>query len=292
MGQISSKLAARFQASGKHRRLIREQARLVRESGEISTDIKTIEQLLKKGFDPLHAAYMSAQNFVSFFAESVSAFDEFDPYSKVIEADLDEYMPGDPPMSPLTQSYFTTWAFFDFRFGPDLETIGTCLLDIGHDLGMNQGMLEVTRLFQASRMGIYEHLGVAGGRVRLRELLSDLVFNCHVPAGYLGRKGELWYARLCPPMMDLLDYHVVFTTPYVLIQASKADWAAYLNKNIMSASDSRQALSEFLKYGPSLHHWPEFVLQSYHHHKPNAIFLAGLPDVKSSLPHASQRREA
>jgi hypothetical protein len=94
---------------------------------------------------------------------------------------------------------------------------------------------------------------------------------------------------MCPPIVNLLDYHVVFTTPYVLVDASKADWVAYLNKNILEASDSRQALYDFLKYGPSLHHWPEFVFQAYHHHTPNAIYLAGLPDVKSSLPHASQR---
>jgi hypothetical protein len=29
-----------------------------------------------------------------------------------------------PPMSPLTHSYFTTWAFFDFRFGAGRTTAG------------------------------------------------------------------------------------------------------------------------------------------------------------------------
>jgi hypothetical protein len=290
MGQISRGLTARFQASGKYRRPIREQAKQIRESAQIPTDVNSIDQLVKKGFDPLHAAYVSIQNFTAFFAECVSGFDEFEPYAKVISADLEEYMPNGPPMSPLTQSYFTSWSFFDFRFGPDLETIGTCLLDTGPDLGMDEGMLEVTRRFQNTRMGIYEHAGVWGGRVRLRELLTDEVFNCHAPAGYLGQTGELWYVRLCPPIVNLLDYHVVFTTPYVLTSASKADWVAYLNKSILGAGDARQAMHEFLKYGPSLHHWPEFVFQAYHHHSPGAIFLAGLPDVQSSLPHASKRK--
>ncbi len=43
---------------------------------------------------------------------------------------------------------------------------------------------------------------------------------------------------------------------------------------------------DLLKYGLSLHHWNEFVVRGYHHYQFDAIFLAGLPDVKDSLPHA------
>ena len=32
--------------------------------------------------------------------------------------------------------------------------------------------------------------------------------------------------------------------------------------------------------------WSEFVFQAYHHHQNDAIFLAGLPDVKGSRPNA------
>lgn len=291
MGQISSKLAARFRDAGKYRRPIREEAKKIRESPRIPTDVKSIEQCVQMGLDPLHAAYASVQNFVAFFAEVVSGFDELDEYHRILSAALEEYLPEGPPMSPLTGSYFSTWAFFDLRLKPDQETIGTCLLDIGNDLGMNEGMLEVTRRFQESRMGIYEHLGVRDGRAQLKELLTDVTFACHVPAGYQGRKGELWYARLCPPIVDLIDYHIVLTTPYVLLNASKADWTAYLNKNIVGAGDTRQALHDFLKFGLSLHHWNEFVFQAYHHHLPEVIFLAGLPDVKGSLPHASNRED-
>jgi hypothetical protein len=70
---------------------------------------------------------------------------------------------------------------------------------------MDEGMLAVTRLFQDTRMGIYEHVGIKDGQVELRELLADTVFDCHVPAGYLGKKGELWCVRLCPPILDLLE---------------------------------------------------------------------------------------
>jgi hypothetical protein len=79
--------------------------------------------------DPLHAVYTAIQNASSIFAEQFTSLPEFDTYYQIISKAQDEYMPSCPPMSPLTKSYFTTWAFCDVRFGTDLETIGSCLLD-------------------------------------------------------------------------------------------------------------------------------------------------------------------
>lgn len=50
-------------------------------------------------------------------------------------------------------------------------------------------------------------------------------------------------------------------------------------------ADPKKALHEFLKYGKGANAWNEFVFRAYHHHQADAIFLAGLPDVKGSLPH-------
>ena len=100
----------------------------------------------------------------------------------------------------------------------------------------------------------------------------------------------MWYVRLCPPVIDLIDFHVVFTTPYVLVGVNKADWTAYLNKQLLGAAHEPKALHDLMKYGPTMNHWNEFIFQAYHHHQHDAIFLAGLPDVKGSLPHASESR--
>ena len=77
------------------------------------------------------------------------------------------------------------------------------------------------------------------------------------------------------------------TTPYILTQASKSDWTTYLNRAMLQVKggDEDQRLHELLKYGLSVHHWNEFVFEAYHYHQHDAIFLAGLPDVKGSLPH-------
>ena len=92
-------------------------------------------------------------------------------------------------------------------------------------------------------MGVYEQGGAEGGRCRLRELVKDDEFTCHVASGYRGKPGELWYVRLCPPLLDLFDYHVVFTTPYVLIGATKTDWTAYL-ATVLLAGVMRTGLAD------------------------------------------------
>lgn len=286
MAYISGKLVARFRESGKQRRLLREHAKQIRQSAPIADGVKTIDQLISTGLDPLHAAYVSTQNFASFFAEQVAVLDELTPFYRIVTAAEDEYLPEGPPMSPLTRSYFTMWALFDVRFGPDNETIGTCLLDTGSDLGMTEVMRSLIRLLQTTRMGIYEQTGHNGSSVQLRELITGNEYDSRVPAGYLGAEGEIWYVRLAPPIAT--GCHVALTTPYILTGTSRADWIAHLSKQLLGANNPQAALHDFLKYGPNMNYWNEFVFQAYHHHRKEVIFLAGLPDVKGSLPHASQ----
>lgn len=69
-------------------------------------------------------------------------------------------------------------------------------------------------------------------------------------------------------------------------------WTAYLKRNLMGSVDTQKALHEFMKFGKAAksrradRSWSEFVFQAYHHHQFDAIFLAGLPDVKGSRPNA------
>lgn len=284
MGVISKKLASRFRNAKKQVGDLRRQ--VAADFAQVPKDVKSVDALIRSGHDSLHAAYIAAQNFTSFFAEAVSQFPEFDPYCEIVGPAEEEYMPSGPPMSPLTRSYFTTWAFFDVRFGPDQESIGTCLLDLADLLEMVPFMAETIRQFQNSRMGIYEHVGTEESHCRLRELVTDQEFRCHNSSGYRGKVGELWYTRLCPPLLDLVDYHVAVTTPYVLIETNKADWTAYLKKSLLGSSDTEKALHDFMKYGKKPNAWSEFIFQAYHHHQSDVIFLAGLPDVKGSRPHA------
>jgi hypothetical protein len=236
--------------------------------------------------DPLHNVYTAIQNASSFFAERFTGLPEFTPYYQIVEKAENEYMPSAPPMSPLTKSYFTTWAFFDVCFGRDQETLGSCLLHVCEKLGFEPNVLDAIRSFSDSRMGIYEYLESKSGRSRLLELITDNEYDCVVTSGYQGRKGELCYVRLCPPL-EPVAYHVVVTTPYILLSFTKANWTDYLNRSLIDPEvRETRGLAHFLKYGREPNQWNEFIFQAYANYQFDAIFLTGLPDVPSSLPHA------
>jgi hypothetical protein len=288
MGRISAKLLKRLSMKPALAEEIRQSADLIRQALIRLSRLESVRDSHGDMIDPLHGVYSVVQNVASLFAERVSGYVEFKPYYQIIAEAEDEYMPDGPPFSPLTRSYFTTWAFFDVRFGPDVETIGSCLLHSGTKLGFAPNVMEAIRSFAESRMGIYERLESQGGRCRLRELVTDKEFDCFVGTGYHGRNGELWYVRLCPPLQPA-GYHLVFTTPYVLLNFKKSDWTAYLKRSLASSAQPEQSrLSHLMKYGHEPNQWNEFLFGGYVNDQFDAIFLTGLPDVPGSLPHASK----
>ena len=251
-------------------------------------DMPSVEKFIKDGLDPVHAAYAFIQHITSYFAEGVSNLPEMKKYAEIIIKAEDEYLPSSPPVSPLTHSFFTTWALYDLEFDGS-DTLATCLIDANDLVGLNPDQLKMMRSLATSRMGVYEHIGVEGPFVRLRELVTDAEFVCHVAAGYSGKPGELWYVRLLPPAFpEAANYHIVFTTPYILVKTSKDDWTQFLRRKTSQSNGVRNqdALHRFLKHGSTPNYWNEFVFQGYHHHQGNAIFLAGIPDLRTTLPHA------
>jgi hypothetical protein len=238
-------------------------------------------------FHPVHAVYVAVQNQVSVLAEQLTALPETAKLADRIEAAQDEYMPGGPPMSPLTISYFTCWAFFDAAVGPRRETLGTCVVTVGKLLGMEPSFLALVQVMQDSCMRVYAYEGFhADGTILLRDLASGASVPCIVPSGWRGARGEFWLARVLPPPLGAAEVSLVFTTPYVLRGASEPDWIAYLERALGAAKGDANKTVAVLKYGID---WSEYIFAGYAGHVTEAIFLEGLPDVPASLPHYSPR---
>ena len=253
------------------------------------TSTPDIAKLTAEGYDPVHAAYVFVHHIISVFSENVSQFTEMRAYAQEVGSAQEEYMPSGPPMSPLTTSFFSCWAFFDHRIGNTTDTLADCLIEANDTICMNPHQLEALRMMSQSRMGIYEHQGLEQNYARLRELITQREFVCHSTSGYRGKNGELWYVRLFPPLEpELATYHIVFTTPYVLIDTTKKDWIDFLKRSMvgMKTSNEAQAIGRLMKFGLRKNYWNEFVFRAYHHHQLDAIYLAGLPDLNSTLPHA------
>ena len=253
---------------------------------ELRKTVATREDLAD--LHPAHAIYVYAQNQVSVMSEQLTALKEMDRFVKLLSKAEEEYMPSGPPMSPLTTSFFTCWAFFDACVGLAEETIGTTMMAVGPDFGMHSELVRVIGLMQDSRMAVYAHEGFDGDRILLRELVINRVCKAICPSGYRGRRGELWYARVLPPPAPGLEEHVVFTTPYLLIDPGEREWLAYFRRTLPDApADDRIAAYEHhMKFGPGRDYWTEFVFEAYVSHRSDVIFLKGLPDVPESRPHS------
>ena len=52
-------------------------------------------------------------------------------------------------------------------------------------------------------------------------------------------------------------------------------------------ASTRMTHARHMKLGPTRRYWTEFVFEAYVNHRPEAILLAGLPDVAASRPHSA-----
>lgn len=256
-------------------------------AAQLQKTVATPERLVD--FHPAHAAYVIAQNQMSVMSEQLTTLDALRPFAELIGRAEDDYQPGGPPVSPLTTSYFTCWAFFDACHGGADETIGKIAIQVGREFGMHPELLRLFQLMQDSRMGLYVHRGHRGGLTLLRELVTGVEHEAVVPSGHVGVAGELWYARVLPSPVAALTESVVFTTPYVLVQPGLDAWGSYFERTLGSDDGQRRTerYARHLKYGPSRSFWNEFVFEAYVNFRTEVVFLAGLPDVPASRPQSA-----
>lgn len=291
MGQISSKLKKEI-IKFRSKRIIQIENLYKAKAMSIASmqSFKTINDL--NDLEPVHAIYVSTQHLVSYLAELFSILPLFNEYyDKAIYVE-DEYMPDGPPISPLTRSYFTCWAFFDLTFGKDKETMGTCIIDSGEELEISAEYIEIIKLMQKSRMGLYEHLGEKKGVFHLKELFTDKEYKCIVPSGYKGTKKELWFVRIFPAITKLGEENIVFNTPYVLPSSDKKEWMLYFDRTIKNMNDDIEPntftrhlkYEELMKYGLSTNYWSEYLFLAFYNSIKTAIFLRGIPDIYESFP--------
>jgi len=248
-----------------------------------------VESLVEDDYDPMHAVYACSHNATTLFVEAVSRFPELAVWREAIEAAQDEYTPEGPPISPLTGSFFWSWAIYDFRIGRSTDTMALCQL-VANDVirlgGLDLNALENLAL---SRMGIYEQIGHKGDLIRLQELVTGATFDCHCPTDYSGKRGELWYVRLADSLdPETAPYSIMITTPYILVETKKSDWVSYLQRAMpkLKGESVAERLYDLLKHGRDRFQWHEFVFQGYVDATSEVVYLTGIPDRPETLPHA------
>lgn len=157
-----------------------------------------------------HRAYVQVMEEISQLVYLLRSFDELRPLLESLKAAEEEYVPGYPPISPLTQSFFHTWAYFDLCHGPDRETLGSICLHLAQEFEINPERLRLMQALCESRMGLFQHQGPdADQLIGLRDLVSGEFSLCHSPSGYPGQQGQIWYARLLPAAKPARELHLI-----------------------------------------------------------------------------------
>ena len=146
-------------------------------------------------FHPAHAMYVDALD-KSPRSPRSSPSSTAHRISDAINAAEDEYVPGGPPMSPVTDSFFITWSLFDCGVGIERETDWLRLdrsrsVD-GHGRRFPRRAREVASVEDGT---LRPREAREGGR-SLREVVTGVVIEAVNPTGYEGTASNLWYARV------------------------------------------------------------------------------------------------
>jgi hypothetical protein len=62
------------------------------------------------------------------------------------------------------------------------------------------------------------------------------------------------------------------------------EWLQFFPRALSGSDIDGTGLHRLFKCGPDPNNWNEFVFKAYHHHRSDAIFLAGIPDLEATLP--------
>jgi hypothetical protein len=158
-----------------------------------------IAQLIAEGMDPVHATYVFIHHIASVFADNMSQLREMRTFTDDYMKAEEQYLPSGPPMSPLTRSYFTSWAFFDYRIRNTTDTLASCLIDANDIIWMNPDQLDALKKMNESRMGIYELQGWQQNFVRLRELITDRTISAMSARAIGGKRVNSGMSVSCRP---------------------------------------------------------------------------------------------
>ncbi|NQV25856.1 MAG: hypothetical protein HQ518_15970, partial [Rhodopirellula sp.] len=253
------------------------------------------EEMIEDGVDPQFVLYSTVQVQLLTMAAMLEQSGIVDEYHEILESALDTYMPGFPPMSPVTDSFFHSWALCDLTFGDDGDNIGRIATDMIAEMGMPTELKDLCGKLLNSRMGIYETIDIDCDLIVVRELVTGHELLVDVPTGYFGAEGELRFVRLGPPAVHDAEYFTELTTPYILEGRSAAEWSSYLKSvmpdSVVSDDGSPSTLIEdrlasVFKEDCGEMPWMEFVFQGYRGYEEDVIYLTGIPNEPASLPHS------
>ena len=290
MGKLSNRIKKLFQEQMSDTLVNIADLRKGKELAEEYADsIHSVEELVAQGISPSLALYVNVQNLTSVLLEGIIELPPAKSMYTFFGKQENLYDPGFPPHSPITISYYNLWLQFDAAFGDDLETIGSCILDMADILKIEGIQKTALKNLCDSRLSIYEITKKDSDRYVLREYVTNKIFHVKFDVHFSGQAGDVVYTRILPDLFGDATF-TAFGVPYQLLGYSENEWLNYFKKHgIESGTENfEQKFYKHMKYGKDRNYWVEFAFWGYLQHRPDVIYLMGLPDnVASQAAHES-----
>ncbi len=241
--------------------------------------------------DPSFHAYAATLNAANEFASQALDILELVPFNNLLADIQEEYMPSYPPISPVTSAFFAAWMVLDARDSFTGMTLGELFAQYLEHAGGIECLRKAMVALNGSFCSFYEVTDVGPPGVKLWDIRGNREVQCWNSSGYPGRKGEFWYVRLLPPLVEGSNRSVTISTPYLFREGNRRKWEDFFQRHLASAADAGNALRDYLKYGKSLGYWLEFVVQAFLGYNGNMILVTGVPDHPASLPHSHPKHK-
>ncbi len=199
----------------------------------------------------------------------------------------DEYMPSGPPMSPITKTFFSSWMALDALINEKF-TLGLLFSRYIQEKKVMGYAAKAMDNLNDSFVSLYQVVGgdlkktILWDIVEKREIEASIPIYDYSVATYSPAIGEVWYARILPPLNEEQFVHTVLGTPLIFRHTTRDDWEGYLSRRIAGKDQSTEGLKKHFKHGDTFGSWLEFVLQTYVNHTREVIFAQGLPDINES----------
>jgi hypothetical protein len=275
----------------KVRRLLKDIARHRFTFAESRADLELLRSIHQgtyadtKPGDPSFHAYAAALNTANEFATQAMDFPELTPFNNQLVDIQEEYQPSYPPLSPVTSAFFTGWMVLDARDSFTKMTLGDLFVYYLSQVNKFDYVQKAMTGLNDSFCSFYEVLEVDIQGLMLWDLAGKQEVRCWCSSGYSGGKGEIWYVRVVPPLVEGSNRSVTMGTPYVFRDSSHHRWEDFFQRYLASGNGGDRSLRAYLKHGKSLGYWLEFVFQAFTGYTGNMILATGVPDDPASLPH-------
>ena|GEM_PF-5890376 len=168
------------------------------------------------------------------------------------------------------------------------ETLATIAIDVARNYGVDAQLLKAWETIAASYAGIYRVTARSGDLVSLCELITDESRQVELIDDIPGAPGDVWWARLLPPMPGEAHWTAI-ATPYVFRgPAADRPWLDYFARQLGDTAVAKriEAYRRLMKHGAKPTAWLDFIVDAYAGVLRHAVVLTGVPDRPETLPHS------